>query len=84
MIIYTAIRIKGKTNTFIQPFFNQKNLYQLKIMKQFWAKINKYFNNLYVKDSVKNKLLKLWQNNKNINNFLRDFFHLAVKDEIDK
>ena len=46
--------------------------------------MNKYFNNLYVKDSVRDELLKLWQNNKDINNFFGDFFCLATKGEIDK
>ena len=46
--------------------------------------MNKYFDNLYMKDSIKNELLKFWQNNKDINNFIRDFFCLAVKGEIDE
>ena len=46
--------------------------------------MNKYFDNLYIKDSVRDELLKLWQNNKNINDFLRNFFYLAVEGEINK
>ena len=46
--------------------------------------MNEYFDDLYMKDSIKNKLLKFWQNNKDINNFFKDFFCLTVKDKIDK
>ena len=53
-------------------------------MEQFWTKMNKYFNDLYMKNNVKNELLKFWQNNKDINNFLEDFFCLTIKDKIDK
>ena len=53
-------------------------------MEQFWAKINEYFDDLYVKDSVKDELLKLWQNNKDINDFLRDFFCLIAESKVNK
>ena len=46
--------------------------------------MNKYFDNPYTKDSIKEKLLKLQQNNKNINDFFGDFFYLIIKNKIDK
>ena len=46
--------------------------------------MNKYFDDLYMKDNTKNKLLKFWQNNKDINNFFRNFFYLAAEDKVDE
>ena len=46
--------------------------------------MNKYFNNLYIKDNIKDKLLKFWQNNKDINDFLEDFFCLITENKINE
>ena len=46
--------------------------------------MNEYFDDLYAKDSARNELLKLWQNNKDINDFLGDFFCLTAEGEVDE
>ena len=46
--------------------------------------MNENFDDLYAKDSAKDELLKLWQNNKDINDFLGDFFCLTAEDKVDE
>ena len=84
MIAYAATRVEGKASTFMQPFLDRESSHRLKTMEQFWAKMNEYFDDPYAKDSARDELLKLWQNNKDINDFLGDFFRLAAEGEVDE
>lgn len=78
MVAYSATRIEGLAAMFMEPHLREDSANRIDTMKAFFERMQTRFADPHEEDKAKDDFYKLYQNNKELADFLGEFHQLAT------